>query len=491
MPSRKVVFFDDLSEEELAQSGAVMSTFAKVSKIATVPKAFVIRPSVFKEFVSQVGDLSERLLSWDVELEIARAFDNLGSSVVHVVPSPSYASEISDSYVSGKASLVTEIRKTMAEFLSEEEEDYRKGEEVEDFQLAFMVQEIPPLLASGSIEKGPGEGLFFVKALLGLPVDLSASDKMTIDIEGSVVDKRVFSQEKKWITDEAGIEEVNVEKELKRELKIPKELLKKLSRVGDRLTTKMGMGTYFWYLKDRIFIVWNVTLLKEEPKEEVVPVEREIPPMEMSIFLQTKVPPESVDKAEIQGLFLIPAEDVQLDMDGLLELSDQLKPMPIVISADEKGMESVAKARKEGAVNVWPLFEVTGPEFQEITKPATESGLEKSEELPFWAIVNSPMTLLLVKEMAEVFDGIFIPLEEMMSRMEDSPEDKRFELALSAISVIIEDVHEQGLVMAIGTSVPDRLTDIWNYCLDKGIDILALGNHLIKDIPSLRQAKEA
>lgn len=492
MLSRKVVFFDDLSEEELERSGITISTLAKVGKIATVPNGFILSSSVFEEFRSQKGELSQRLLPWSVELDIAKAFDRLGSDVVHILPSPSYPSEISGSYLSDKTSIVTEIRKTMMEFLSEEEEDFRKGKEVEAFRLAFLVQEIPPHSGSGSIERGANEGQYDIRALFGLPVDLSSSDRITIDMDGSVIDRRILSQEKKWIAGEAGIEEVEVEEEARRELKIPGELIKKLSALGDRLTSKIGMGTFFWYLKNRVFIVWNVGPAEEKPKpkEEVVSVEREIPPRETSIFLLSTSSPEDIDRAEIQGLFLLPLEDAQPSPDELLTVSERLRPRPFIILAGEKGMESLARAREEGGRNIWPMFAATTSEFQGITKPATDRGLKRSEELPFWLMVGSPTTLLLLREMAEAFDGLFIPLEDIMSRMEESPQDKGFDLALSAIAGIIEEIHKRGLVLAIGTSTHEWLKDLSEYCVDKGIDILAVEDRLIEDVLSLWRAKE-
>ncbi|MCJ2564485.1 MAG: hypothetical protein LN417_10440 [Candidatus Thermoplasmatota archaeon] len=494
MPSRKVALLDDLSEEKLAQSGVTISTLARIGRIATIPKGFIVSHQVFDDFKSMKEGASERLIPWSVELEVARAFDRLGSSVVNVMPSPSYPSGISGSYVSDKASLVTEIRKTMVEFLSEEEEDFRKGKEVAAYRLAFLVQEIPPHSVSGSVE-GAGEGKYDVKALLGLPVDLSSSDTMTIDEEGSSVDMTILSQERKWVAEEAGMEEVEVEKELRRESKVPPDMLKKLSALGERLTRKIGPGAFQWYLKDRIFIVWNVSLVEElpepapEPKEDTIEVRRRIPSSGTSIFLMSKSPPESVEGAEIQGLFLVPSEGAQPVADELLRLSEDLRPRPIVVLAGGKGMESLAGARKEGGKNIWPMFGASASHSEEITKSAAEKGLRRSKELPFWLEVGSPTSLLLLKDAAGRFDGVFIPIDEIVNKM-DAPEDKRFGMALSAVGATVDDTHERGLVVAIGTSNRERLGELWRYCAERGIDILAVDDGLIEDTLSLWRAEE-
>ncbi|MFQ5910253.1 MAG: hypothetical protein ACE5IJ_05965 [Thermoplasmata archaeon] len=493
MPSRRVAFLDDLSAEELEGSGVTISTLARARRVATIPKGFVISHPVFDEFRSMKEGVSERLIPWSVELEIARAFDSLGSSVVNVMPSPSYPSEISGSYVSDKASLVTEVRKTMVEFLSEEEEDYRKGKEVAAYKLAFLVQEIPPHSASGSVKEA-GEGKYAVKALLGLPVDLSSSDTMTIDAEGSVVDRKILSQEKKWVAEEAGTEEVDIEKELRREAKVPPDLLKKLSALGERLTRKIGPGTFYWYLKDRIFIVWSVSLAEGAPEPapeqiETVEVKRQIPPRGTSIFLMSKSPPESLEEAEIQGLFLVPSEDAQPVADDLLRLSKDLRPRPMVVLAGDKGMESLAGARKEGGENIWPMFGATASHSEEIAKSAAEKGLRRSKELPFWLEAGSPTSLLLLKDMAGAFNGVFIPIDEIVNKM-DAPEDKRFGMALSAVGATVDETHERGLVVAIGTHNRERLAELWRYCGEKGIDILAVEDDLMEDALSLWRAKE-
>ena len=494
MPSRRVAFFDDLSEGELARSGVTISTLARIGRVATIPKGFVISHPVFDQFRSMKEGVSEKLIPWSVELEIARAFDRLGSSVVSVMPSPSYASEIPGSYVSDKASLVTEIRKTMVEFLSEEEEDFRKGKEVAAYKLTFLVQEIPPHSASGSV-KGAGEGKYDVKALLGLPVDLSSSDTMTIDEEGSVTDRTILSQERKWVAGEAGIEEVEVEKELRRESKVPPDLLRKLSALGERLTRKIGPGTIHWYLKDRIFIVWNISLDEEtprpapEPREETVEVQRPVPTRETSIFLMSESPPESVEKPEIQGLFLVPSESAQPVTDELLKLSKDLRPRPIVVLAGMKGLESLAGARKEGGENIWPMFGATASHSVDIAKSAAEKGLRRSKELPFWLEASSPTSLLLLKDVAGEFDGVFIPIDEIVNKM-DAPQDKRFGMALSAVGATVDETHERGLVVAIGTSNREQLGELWKYCAEKGIDILAVDNKLVEDMLSLWRAEE-
>lgn len=491
MPSRRVALVDDLSEEELAQSGVTISTLARIGRVATIPKGFVLSHQVFDEFRSVKEVASERLIPWSVELEVARAFDRLGSSVVNVMPSPSYPSGISGSYVSDKASLVTEIRKTMVEFLSEEEEDFRKGKEVAAYRLAFLVQEIPPHSVSGSVE-GAGEGKYDVKALLGLPVDLSSSDTMTIDEEGSAVDMTILSQERKWVAEEAGMEEVEVEKELRRESKVPPEMLKKLSELGERLTRKMGPGAFHWYLKDRIFIVWNVSLVEEVPDpepKETLEIERRVPSRETSIFLMSKSPPESVERAEVQGLFLVPSEGAQPVTDDLLRLSKDMRPRPIVVLAGDKSMESLAGARKEGGENIWPMFGASASHSEEIAKSAAEKGLRRSKKLPFWLEAGSPTSLLLLKDAAGRFDGVFIPIDEVANKM-DAPEDKRFGMALSAVGATVDETHERGLVVAIGTSDRERLGELWKYCAERGIDILAVDDRLIEDTLSLWRAEE-
>lgn len=478
----------------MGRSGITISTLTRVGRMATVPKGFVISSTVFNEFRSQNVNLSDRLLPWSVELEIAKAYDDLGSNVVNVLPSPSYPSEISGSYISDKTSLVTEIRKTMTDFLSEEEEDCRKGQEVEVFQLAFLVQEIPPHSASGSIETGPVDGQYEVRAVLGLPVDLTESDRMTIGDDGSVAEKTILSQERMWIAED-GLKKVDVERDQRREMKVPSDLLRKLSALGKRMTTKVGTGTFHWYLKDRIFIVWSVALRERtrrpapEPMAEVVTVKREIPSRETSIFLVSESLPEDVKRAEIQGLFLVPSEGSRPVADELIRLSERLAPRPIVVLAGEKGMGSLAGARRDGRKNLWPMFTTTTSEFREITRPAVEKGLERSKDLPFWATANSPTTLLFLKDVAEEFDGIFIPLDEVIRTME-GPGDKRFDLTVSALGRIVEEARERGLVTAIGISTKDRLGDIWSYCADMGVDILAVDDKLMDDALSLWRAKE-
>ena len=494
MQSRRVALFDDLPAEELARSGVTISTLARAGRVATVPKSFVICHPVFDEFRSAKEGVSERLIPWSVELEIARAFDRLGSSVVNVMPSPSYPSESSGAYVSDKASLVTEVRKTMVEFLSEEEEDYRRGKEVAAYRLAFLVQEIPPHSASGSVEEA-GEGKYDVRALLGLPVDLSSADTMTIDGEGSVVDRKILSQERKWVAEEAGMEEVDVEKELRRESKVPPDLLKKLSALGEGLTRKMGPGTFHWYLKDRVFIVWNVSLAEElpepapEPREKTVDVKRQIPTRETNIFIMSRSPPKDIEKAEIQGLFLVPSEGALPVTDELLRLSKNLRPRPIVVLVGDRDMGSLAGARKEGGENIWPMFGATASHSEEIVKSAAEKGLRRSKELPFWLEAGTPTSLLLLKDVAGEFDGVFIPIDDLVNKM-DAPQDKRFGMALSAVGATVDETHERGLVVAIGTSDRRRLAELWRYCAEKGIDILAVDNRLVEDTLSLWRAEE-
>jgi hypothetical protein len=494
MPSGRVASFDDMSEEELARSGVTVSTLTTIGRVATIPKSFVVSRQVFDEFRSAKEDVSERVIPWPVELEVAKAFDRLESTVVNVMPSPSYSSGISGAYVSDKASLVREIRKTMMEFLSEEEADNRKGKEVASFTLAFLVQDIPAHTASGSIE-GVGEGKWDVRALLGLPVDLSSSDRMLIDAKGSLSDRTILSQDKMWVTEDAGMEEVPVEKEVQRELKVPMDLLKKLSELGERLTRKIGPGTFHWYLKDRIFIVWNVSLDEgppesaPEPREEKIEPQGQVPASETSVFLLSKTPPESVEVPEVQGVFLLPSEGSPPVAEDLLRLSENLRPRPVVVLAGGKGTGALAGARKEGGENIWPMFAATAPLPDEIARSAAENGIRRSKELPFWLEADSPTSLLLLKNVAGDFDGVFIPIDEVVNKM-DAPQDERFGMALSAIGATVEDTHERGMAVAIGTSNRDRLAELWGYCAEKGIDILAVDGKLIEDALSLWRAEE-
>ncbi|MCK4950114.1 MAG: hypothetical protein KAS60_08515, partial [Thermoplasmata archaeon] len=73
MSSRRVAFFDDLSEGELARSGVTISTLARIGRVATIPKGFVISHPVFDQLRSMKEGVSEKLIPWSVELEIARA----------------------------------------------------------------------------------------------------------------------------------------------------------------------------------------------------------------------------------------------------------------------------------------------------------------------------------------------------------------------------------------------------------------------------------
>jgi hypothetical protein len=298
-----------------------------------------------------------------------------------------------------------------------------------------------------------------------------------------------------WVAADAGMEEVDVEKELQRELKVPLDMLKKLSALGERLTRKVGPGTFHWYLKDRIFIVWNVSLSEvpeesaPEPAEEEVEVKRQVPAGQTSVFLLSETPPKSVEEPDIQGLFLLPSEGAPPVADDLVRLSKNLRPRPVVVLAGEKGIESLAGARKEGGENLWPMFGTTAPHPDEISRPATETGLRRSKKLPFWLGADSPTSLLLLKDVAGEFDGVFIPVDEIVNKM-DAPQEKRFGMALSAIGSTVDDTHERGMLVAIGTSDRERLTELWGYCADKGIDILAVDEKLIEDALSLWRAEE-
>ncbi|MEE9507529.1 MAG: hypothetical protein V3V98_10385, partial [Thermoplasmata archaeon] len=118
-----------------------------------------------------------------------------------------------------------------------------------------------------------------------------------------------------------------------------------------------------------------------------------------------------------------------------------------------------------------------------------EKGLRRSKELPFWLEASSPTSLLLLKDVAGEFDGVFIPIDEIVNKM-DAPQDKRFGMALSAVGATVDETHERGLVVAIGTSNREQLGELWKYCAEKGIDILAVDNRLVEDMLSLWRAEE-
>jgi hypothetical protein len=44
--------------------------------------------------------------------------------------------------------------------------------------------------------------------------------------------------------------------------------------------------------------------------------------------------------------------------------------------------------------------------------------------------------------------------------------------------------------VAIGTSNREQLGELWKYCAEKGIDILAVDNKLVEDTLSLWRAEE-
>ncbi|UCD93019.1 MAG: hypothetical protein JSV43_03670 [Methanobacteriota archaeon] len=150
MKGKEILDLAEMKDKDSQYSGLLGQRLYLIQKKVSLPPMFMLSSNVFKELV-QKDEIPERNhISWELELDIAKRFDELESPVVRIIPSPSYEHSVPPTtLVNSKPSLILGVDSLFRSYFEREEAEKREGMGVRDFGVAVIVQKFFDAKCSG------------------------------------------------------------------------------------------------------------------------------------------------------------------------------------------------------------------------------------------------------------------------------------------------------------------------------------------------------
>ncbi|MFQ5884099.1 MAG: PEP/pyruvate-binding domain-containing protein [Thermoplasmata archaeon] len=253
MKGNEVLNLVDLEDEDSSLVGLLGQRMFAIRKKVSLPPMFLVSGSVFRDMVEGKEIPEGNHISWELELDIARRFDELESPVARIIPSPSYEHSISPiSLVNSKSSLVLGIDSLFRSFFEREEVEKREQMGVREFSVAAIVQKLFDAKCSGHLTQLEKETRF--TAVHGLPMQTVGKDTYVLDIEGKMTSHSETEQKKKWVLGEKEAEIVKIKKISWDTDKLTEKQVARLASLGRKILEFFGESvTVEWYLVRNTF----------------------------------------------------------------------------------------------------------------------------------------------------------------------------------------------------------------------------------------------
>ncbi len=255
MKDRAVLDLVDLDVKEWDLYGLMGQRLSIIRKLVTLPPMFVISSSVFRSMVEEGGIPEGKRIPWDLELEMAKNYDELDSSVGRILSSASYEYSMPPlSTVASKTDLVMSVDSLYRMFFSQEEVRIRENMGVPQFDLAVIIQKMFDPKTSGRMTQSEKDTR--IVAVHGLPVELEDADAYTVNMEGELTYHSEEEQKSKWVLGEEGIVSEDIEESEWDAPKLTDNQVSRLAKMGMKILEQCGEEMAVeWYLVRNTFYV--------------------------------------------------------------------------------------------------------------------------------------------------------------------------------------------------------------------------------------------
>lgn len=430
MLSYPVALLEEITEKEIKSCGLLGRRLRQISQVVSLPPTSVVAYPVFQQWKK------DGRISWQTEMEISSIYKKIGGGVVSVWPSPSYERpEIEGSLANSNLELLSRITQLSRKFLSDEEEDHRKGREIKEFDLAFVIQSVLDTPHSGSTSVHISDNKAEIYAVHGQFVDREGADFYSLSLDGKTVERKPSIQEKMWLCDEKGLKATQIEESLKSQEKLSEEDIPKLLEICRRMKKKIeGDFRFTWLRRGKIFYVSFVFPVTgaEEGRETKVEEAKAILIPEMRVFLDGRGLRdfEKVLEKPIQGILPIGLDDlaegrrgkeaVEALKSSMVTLLPSLRPRPIGILIERREdlpllLKALSDVKPNQEPNLWLVLSGvrTTEDFEELSSVLKDAGLGKEKYLSHWLFLSRPADLFMVRALSQDCDGFLLDMESL------------------------------------------------------------------------------
>lgn len=255
MKDSQILDLIDIEVEEWDLYGLLGQKLSTIRKKANLPPMYVVSSAVLRNLVKDDHLPEGAHIPWEVELDIAKRFDELDSQVVRLISSASYEYSLPPFSTAGSRSgLVVGIESLLRSYFEEDEVKIRERMGVHSFDVAVIVQKLDDAKASGRMTQSEKDTRII--AVHGFPVDLEEADSYIVNAEGEMTYHADAEQKIKWVLGENEIESVDIEENSWSAHKLTDKQVSRLARLGEDILELCGEEMAVdWYLVRNTFYV--------------------------------------------------------------------------------------------------------------------------------------------------------------------------------------------------------------------------------------------
>ena len=245
----------DMDIEDWKYYGLLGQRLSEIRKSVTLPPMYVISSSVFKDLLEDDRIPDGRHIPWNVELQIAKRFEDFESPTARLLSSASYEYSLPPFITAGsKSDLIIGIDSIYRKFYEEEEARTRERMGVPQFDLSIVVQKLFDPKTSGRMTQTEKETKII--AVHGLPVDLEDADTYIVNEEGELTYHAESEQKKKWVLGDEGIQPEDIKESSWDDPKMTDKQVSRLAKMGKAILELCGEEMAIeWYLVRNTFYV--------------------------------------------------------------------------------------------------------------------------------------------------------------------------------------------------------------------------------------------
>lgn len=255
MKDTSILDLVDMEIDEWKYYGLLGQRLSEIRKKVTLPPMFVLSTSIFKDLLEDDHIPDGKHISWELELEIAKRFEELESPAARLLSSASYEYSLPPlNTVGSKSYLITGVDALYRSFCADEEASIRERMGVPQFDLAVVVQKLFDPKTSGRLIQTEKETK--VIAVHGLPVDLEDADTYIVNEEGELTYHAEAEQKKKWVLGDEKIESEDIREGSWDAPKLTDKQVSRLAITGKNILELCGEEMAVeWYLVRNTFYV--------------------------------------------------------------------------------------------------------------------------------------------------------------------------------------------------------------------------------------------
>jgi phosphoenolpyruvate synthase/pyruvate phosphate dikinase len=255
MKDDQILDLVDLEIDDWKYYGLLGQRLSEIRKKVTLPPMYVISSTVFKDLLENDHIPDEKHIPWNMELEIAKRFEEFESPTARLLSSASYEYSLQPFITAGsKSDLIIGIDSIYRSFCGDEEAKTRERMGVPQFDLSIIIQKLMDPKTSGRMTQTEKDTKII--AVHGLPIDLEDADTYIVNEEGELTYHAESEQKKKWVLGDEEIESEDIRKSSWDDPKMTDKQVSRLANMGKTILELCGEEMAVeWYLVRNTFYV--------------------------------------------------------------------------------------------------------------------------------------------------------------------------------------------------------------------------------------------